>query len=94
MSEYVTFQIEATDDPDVMQIITNQMLTLDDAPEIYPTPEAGEVGSPLAQALFFGVSGIRAMTITRDTLIITRQPDAIWEILLDDIRNTVRDFFL
>lgn len=94
MSEYVTFQIEPTDDPDVMQVITNQMLTLDDAPEIYPTPEAGETGSPLAQTLFFAIDGIRAMTITGDTLIITRQPDAIWELLLDDIRSAIRDFFL
>lgn len=94
MSEYVTFQIEATDDPDVMHIITNQPLSLDENPEIYPTPEAGETGSPIAQTLFFGVEGIRAMTITNDTLIITRESDAIWDILLDDIRSAIRDFFL
>lgn len=94
MSEYVTFQEEPTDDPDTMRIITNQILTDADASEHYPSPEAGEEGSPIAQALFFGVEGIQALTLAGDTLIITRQPEAIWEMLLDDVRSTLRDFFL
>lgn len=94
MSEYVTFEMESTDNPDVMLLITNQDLTQDETSEHYPTPEDGEAGSPIAQTLFFGVSGIQALTIDGNTLIITRQDDVIWELLLDDIRNTLRDFFL
>lgn len=94
MSEYFTYHIEATDDPNVMRLITNQTLTHEEAGEHYESPEAGEEGSPIAQTLFFAVMGIQALSIEADTLIITRQPDAIWEMLLDDIRNTLRDFFL
>lgn len=94
MSEYVKFQEELTDDPDTMRLITNQTLTEAGASEYYPSPEAGEEGSPIAQALFFGVEGIQALTLDGHTLIITRQPEVIWELLLDDIRSTLRDFFL
>lgn len=94
MSEYVTFEIEPTDDPNVMLLITNQELTQDEHGEHYPTPEDGETGSPIAQTLFFGVSGIQSLTIEGNRLIITRQEDVVWELLLDDIRNVLRDFFL
>lgn len=94
MSEYVTFEMESTDDPNVMLLITNQDLTQAENGEHYPTPEEGEAGSPIAQTLFFGVSGIQSLTIDGNMLIITRQDDVVWELLLDDIRNTLRDFFL
>jgi len=94
MSEYVKFEIEPTDDPNAMLIITNQILTHNPDGEYYPTAEAGEEGSPIAQALCFGVAGIKSLTLVDNMLTITREEDAIWDILLDDIRNTLRDFFL
>ncbi|MDX2075818.1 MAG: NifU N-terminal domain-containing protein [bacterium] len=94
MSEYVKFEIEPTDDPNTMLLITNQTLSHDEAGEFYPTPEAGEEGSPIAQALFFGVAGIQSLTLQGQSLTVTREADAIWDIVLDDIRNTLRDFFL
>jgi hypothetical protein len=93
MSEYFTFEIERTDDPDVREFITNQRLTHQDE-EIYPDPSAGETGSPIAQTLFFAVDGIQALTIVEDTLIVRRQPAIPWEMLADDIRDALRDFFL
>jgi hypothetical protein len=93
MSEYVTVETEATDDPDVLEIITNQTLTLEDE-EIYADPEEGEEGSPIAQMLFLGVDGIRALTITENTLTITRDPDVPWEAIVDEVRDALRDFFL
>ena len=70
------------------------LLTLtEDEAEVYDTPEAGDEGSPLAQTLF-GVDGIRALTITDSTLLVTRDPDAPWEAIVDEVRDALRDFFL
>lgn len=93
MSEYFTIQTEATDDPDVLEIITSETLTEKDE-EFYPDAQSGEVGSPIAQMLFVAVDGIRALRIIEDTLIVTRDPDLPWEILVDEIRDALRDFFL
>jgi hypothetical protein len=92
MSEYVTVEAEPTDNPDVMEITTNQRLT--DATEIYANSEAGNVGSPIAQMLFHGVPGIEALTITPDSLFITRDPFYTWEEIVDEVRDALRDFFL
>ena len=92
MSEYVTVESEATDNPDVMEIITNQHLT--DATEVYADNDAGNVGSPIAQMLFNGVPGIVALTITSDSLLITRDPAHTWEVIIDEVRDALRDFFL
>lgn len=93
MSEYVTVEMRPTADPEVMEIVTNQLL----APagdEFYPDFEAGDQGSPIAQMLFNGVAGIAALTIRGSTLVITRQPGAPWEAIVDDVRDALRDFFL
>jgi hypothetical protein len=92
MSEYVTVESRPTDNPDVLEIVSNQTLTEDET-EVYDTPEAGDEGSPLAQTLF-GVDGIRALTITESTLLITRDPDVPWEAIVDEVRDALRDFFL
>jgi hypothetical protein len=92
MSEYVTVETEPTDHPDVMEIITNQHLA--DVTEVYVNSEAGNVGSPIAQMLFNGVPGIEALTITSDSLLITRAPDFTWEEIIDEVRDALRDFFL
>lgn len=94
MSEYFTVEIEYTNDPDTVEIITSETLTNDDEREVYNTPEEGEVGSPVAQTLFVGVDGIKALTIDDDTLIVTREPGIPWEQLVDEIRDVLRDFFL
>jgi hypothetical protein len=93
MSEYVTVETEPTDDPDVLEVVTNQRLTEAER-EIYPNYAAGNVGSPIAQLLFDGVPGIEALTITHDSLFITRQPDTTWEEIVDEVRDALRDFFL
>lgn len=93
MSEYVTIETQPTADPDVLEIVTNQTLTPLDR-EIYHNYNEGDEGSPIAQMLFNGVSGIAALTITRHSLIITRQPDIPWEEIIDEVRDALRDFFL
>lgn len=93
MTEYITFEMEPTDDPDVRLLITNQTLARGDD-EIYLTREAGDSGSPIAQTLFHAVDGLYALEITEDTLVITRAEGIAWETLIDDIRDTLRDFYL
>jgi hypothetical protein len=93
MSEYVNIQPEATDDPDVMHLITNLMLTPQDEPEVYPTPEDGDEGTPLAQTLF-GVPGLAALHINGSEMVVQREQDVEWHDLIEDISDALRDFFL
>jgi hypothetical protein len=93
MSEYITFETRTMDDPDVLEIITNQKLNTGQD-EIYPDFAAGDEGTPIAQMLFNGVQGIRALTIRGGTLILTRDPDIPWEQIIDEVRDALRDFFL
>ena len=94
MSEYFTLDVELTGDPDVRELITNQRLTEADDEEVYSDAAAGEVGSPIAQTLFHAVDGIQSLTLVDDTLIVRRRADVVWEMLIDDIRDALRDFFL
>lgn len=93
MSEYVTVEAHPTSDPDVLEIVTNQTLS-ENEPEIYASYAEGDEGSPIAQMLFNGVNGILHLTIQRHRLVITRAPDTVWEDLIDDVRDALRDFFL
>lgn len=93
MSEYFTVETEPTDDPNTIELITNHTLEID-GEEVYETPEAGEIGSPLAQTVFFGVDGVRALRIQGESLFVTRDPAVPWEAIVDDVRDALRDFFL
>jgi hypothetical protein len=93
MSEYVTVEPQVTDDPDVLELVTNQTLT-QDAPEIYSNFDQGDEGTPIAQMLFSGVRGILALTLSQHSLLITRDPDVPWEDIVDEVRDALRDFFL
>lgn len=93
MSEYVDIQHEATDDPDVMRLITNLTLAPQDEPEVYPTPEDGDEGTPLAQTLF-SVPGLVALRIDGPELFIQRDPGVEWHDLIEDVSDALRDFFL
>lgn len=93
MSEYVTIETRATSNPDVIEITTNMRLT-DSAEEVYRSFEEGDQGSPIAQMLFNGVIGIEGLVITPSTLAVVRKPDVSWEIIIDDVRDALRDFFL
>ena len=92
MSEYITIETEATDDPDVLIIQTNQQLTLEDE-EVYLDAESGGGGSPLAQTLF-EIKGVIALTFEGTDLIVTRHPDVEWPNLIDEISAALKDFFL
>ncbi len=93
MSEYVTVETQTTENPDVLEFLTNQRIALE-GDEIYEDFEAGDEGTPIAQMLFNGVRGIRALTISDRSLRITRDPDVPWEEIVDEVRDALRDFFL
>ncbi len=93
MSEYVTVETQPTENPDMLEIITNQKIALQ-GDEVYDSFEAGDEGSPIAQMLFNGVRGIQALTISGGTLLVTRDPDVSWEEIVDEVRHALRDFFL
>ncbi len=93
MSEYVTIEVEYTDNPNVADLFINQILTHDDE-EIYQSSDEGEVGSPIAQMLFLAVDGIKRLVITEDCLTITRDDGIPWESIIDDVRDALRDWYL
>jgi hypothetical protein len=93
MTEYVDLHPEPTDDPDVMVLLTNLDLTPGGEAEVYHSPDEGEEGSPLAQALF-AVPGLAALTLDGGELTITREPDVEWHDLIEDVSDALRDFFL
>ena len=66
MSEYVTVELEPTDDPDVVELVTNQTLTSAGS-EVYADYDAGSVGSPIAQMLF---EGVQAMDTAEQSAIV------------------------
>ena len=93
MSEYVTVEIEFSDDPETADLFINQLLTEADG-EHYDCPAEGDLGSPIAQMLFAAADGIQKLTISRDCLTITRQADYPWETLIAEVRLALRDWYL
>ncbi len=92
MSEYIEIDSEMSDDGTQVTVYTNLTLAVD-GDEVYPTREAMEEGSAVAQALSV-VEGIEDLTLGRDTLIVTLTPDAAWHGVVEDISAVLKDFFL
>lgn len=93
MSENITIESQSTDDPATMRLLTNLSLTADDEVETYDSPQAGEEGSPVAQALFMAY-GLQALHLAGSQMLVTRAPGVEWHDLLDDLRAVLVDFFL
>ncbi len=92
MSEYIEFEIEQGDDPALMCIRTNLRLT-EEAEELYDSPAAMELGSPLAQMLA-PVEGVIALRIAGYDLYVTGNEETPWHMIVPEITATVREFFL
>lgn len=94
MPEYIRITPKYdSDDENVVQLVTNLALNASDEDEFYATAAEGEEGSPLAQLLFM-IEGVRALRITENAFIVTRDPDVEWHLLIDDISTAVKDFYL
>ena len=92
MSEYITIDMEPTDDPGVVIFHTNLNLAPDGV-EDYPDRTRGEAGSPLAQAIFV-IEGILALTLSGSDLIITWDGELELFHLADELDAALKDFFL
>jgi hypothetical protein len=93
MSEYVTVEVEFTDDADLAELFVNQLLA-PDGPEHYASADEGEIGSPLAQMLFAAVDGIQQLSVAEESLTIRRDASVPWEAIIDEVRDALRDWYL
>jgi len=93
MPEQITIESEPTDDPDVMWVTTNLSLTTSSEVEDYASPEEGEEGSPVAQALFMA-EGLEALRLEGREMLVRRAPGVEWHDLLGDLEAALVDFFL
>ena len=92
MSEYIEIETELSDDGDEMFFYTNLTLAEGKA-EQYDSLAAMEEGSPVAQALAI-VEGIARLEIEGREMVITREPDAPWHVIVADVSAALKDFFL
>jgi hypothetical protein len=92
MSEYIEIETETTEDPDRLLLVTNLSLSGEED-EVYSSVAAMEEGTPLAQALAY-IAGIRHVQISGSELVVTRDPDMPWHVLVADLSAAIKDFFL
>ena len=60
--------------------------------EVYESREAGEQGSELAQFLFERINSLEALTINRDSLVVTYRAGAVEPQLINRIQDALNDF--
>lgn len=92
MSEYIEIDAELSDDGQRVFVYTN-LLLVDDSFEEYNSREALEEGSPVAQALAM-IDGIVHLRIEDSDLVITKEPDVEWYLIVEDVSAALKDFFL
>ncbi len=92
MSEYIEIESEASEDGTRIFVYTNLRLAEGDFEE-YDSREAMEEGSPVAQNLAM-IDGISQLRIEESDLIITREADAEWYLIVEDVSAALKDFFL
>lgn len=92
MSEYIEIESELSDDGRRIYIYTNLRLAVGE-PEEYDRPEALEEGSPLAQALA-PIEGIARLRIEDSDMVIGREEDVEWTVVVEDVSAALKDFFL
>lgn len=92
MSEYIEIETETSEDGKRIFVYTNLRLAEEDFEE-YGSREAMEEGSPVAQTLAM-IDGIAHLRIEESDLIITREADAEWYLIVEDVSAALKDFFL
>ena len=93
MSEYIEIEADSSDDPAGGQIRTNLNLTEPGQVEEYRSPEAMEEGSPLAQMLA-PIEGLTYLRLDGHNLLVRKEPDMPWHILVGEISAAIKEFFL
>jgi Scaffold protein Nfu/NifU N terminal len=93
LTEYITIKPESTDDPELICLMTNLDLTAGGPPESYASPQEGDEGSPLAQAIWT-VPGVAELRLDGREVHIRREADVEWHDLIEDVTDVLKDFFL
>ena len=92
MSEYIEIEAEEGDDGNRIFIYTNLRLAEGDI-ENYNSRESLEEGSPVAQALAM-IDGITHLRILKSDLIISREPEVEWYVIVEEVSSALKAFFL
>jgi len=92
MSEYIDIETELSDDVTTLIVYTNLRLNEGEV-EQYQSSNQLEEGSPVAQALAV-VEGIHFLQIEGSDLIVRRDPETPWHLIISDISAVLKDFFL
>lgn len=92
MSEYIEIESESIEDPAGVLIHTNLTLAPDGKETYHSLPEMEE-GSPLAQMLS-AVVGLQSLEIDGSQIIATYDPDVPPHIIIADISDVIKEFFL
>ncbi len=93
MSEYIEIEAELGDDGQSILFETNLPLTSEAVEEHYDNDAPLAQGSPLAQSLA-GISGVLSVTIAGSDLTVIYGPDADWHVIIADVTDALKDFFL
>jgi hypothetical protein len=92
MSEYIEIETELSDDNSTLNVYTNLRLNEGELEQYHSAAELEE-GSPVAQ-MFAIIEGISTLQIQGGEIIVHREPDAAWHIIISDISAALKDFFL
>jgi len=92
MSEYIEIETEESDDGRRIFVYTNLRLAEGNS-EDYDSRDSMEEGSPVAQALAL-IDGITHLRIDGSDLTLTREPEAEWYLIVEDVSAVLKDFFL
>ena len=92
MSEYMEIETELSDDEGTLNVYTNLRLNEGNI-EQYHSYEELEEGSPVAQALSV-IEGIAYLEIQGNDIIVRRDPNAAWHVIISEISAALKDFFL
>ncbi len=94
MSEYIKVTPESTEQPDKMLLRTNLALLGDtEEEETYLSTFEMEEGSVLAQ-MIAPIDGICRLDIRDKYLIIWKEENASWHLILSDVTAALKEFFL
>ena len=92
MSEYIEIETEI-DEVACLVYINTQLVLASSGDESYPTIEAMEQGTALAQFLS-QIEGIQTLALSRHRLIASHRPSIPTYVVASELGDALKDFFL
>ena len=93
MPERMLFDYEMTDQPRVCRLSVTNLNLAPDGPESYPDRSSAATGSLVARTAF-SVEGVQALQLEGGEALVTLAPEAIAEIVMEEVIEGLRDLFL